>query len=92
MLKTAYNWALEEELLLVNPALRVKNPPALRPKTHPVWSMEEIASTVIKARGPQVHAAGVLRLAQDPAWNGSGRVVPKKDGPQMSPSTLKSLW
>ena len=35
MLKTAYNWALEEELLLVNPALRVKNPPALRPKTAP---------------------------------------------------------
>ena len=60
MLKTAYNWALEEELLLVNPALRVKNPPALRPKTRPVWSMEEIASTVIKARGLQVHAAGVL--------------------------------
>ncbi len=28
MLKTAYNWALEEELLLVNPAMRVKNPPA----------------------------------------------------------------
>ena len=60
MLKTAYNWALEEELLLVNPALRVKNPPALRPKTRPVWSMEEIASTVIRARGLQVHAAGVL--------------------------------
>ena len=35
MLKTAYNWALEEELLLLNPALRVKNPPALRPKTRP---------------------------------------------------------
>ena len=153
MLKTAYNWALEEELLLVNPALRVKNPPALRPKTRPVWSMEEIASTVIKARGLQVHAAGVLagfsglrvgeiagllwsdldlargfvtvsrtieedddgtlleyppkngkartvplpaaacdelrvwlaaqkeyRLAQGPAWNEAGRVVPKKDG------------
>ena len=60
MLKTAYNWALEEELLLVNPALRVKNPPALRPKTRPVSSMGEIASTVIKARGLQVHAAGVL--------------------------------
>jgi hypothetical protein len=60
MLKTAYNWGLEEELLLVNPALRVKNPPALRPKTRPVWSMGEIASTVIKARGLQVHAAGVL--------------------------------
>ena len=39
MLKTAFNWALEEELLLVNPALRVKNPPALRPKIRPVWSM-----------------------------------------------------
>jgi integrase len=60
MLKTACNWALEEELLLVNPALRVKNPPALRPKIRPVWSMEEIARTVIKARGLQVHAAGVL--------------------------------
>ena len=35
MLKTAYNWALEEELLLVNPALRVKNPPALRPEDPP---------------------------------------------------------
>ena len=165
MLKTAYNWALEEELLLVNPALRVKNPPALRPKTRPVWSMEEIASTVIKARGLQVHAAGVLagfsglgsgrspacsgptstsraasspsaapskrtttarcsstrrrtarratvplpaaacdelrvwlaaqkeyRLAQGPAWNEAGRVVPKKDGTQMAPSTLKSQW
>ena len=165
MLKTAYNWALEEELLLVNPALRVKNPPALRPKTRPVWSMDEIASTVIKARGLQVHAAGVLagfsglrvgeiagllwsdldlergfvtvsrtveddddrtlleyppkngkartvplpaaacdelrdwhaaqkeyRLAQGPAWNEAGRVVPKKDGSQMSPSTLKSQW
>ena len=165
MLKTAYNWALEEELLLVNPALRVKNPPALRPKTRPVWSMGEIASTVIKARGLQVHAAGVLagfsglrvgeiagllwsdldltrgfvtvtrtveedddgtlleyppkngkartvplpaaacdelrvwlaaqkeyRLAQGPAWNEAGRVVPKKDGTQMAPSTLKSQW
>ncbi len=58
MLKTACNWALEEELL-VKPALRVKNPPALRPKTRPVWSMGEIASTVIKARGLQVHVAGV---------------------------------
>jgi len=165
MLKTAYNWALEEELLLVNPALRVKNPPALRPKTRPVWSMEEIARVVIKARGLQVHAAGVLagfsglrvgeisgllwsdldlergfvnvqrtfeedddgslleyppkngkarvvplpaaacdelrvwlgaqkvyRLAQGPAWNEAGRVVPKKDGTQMAPSTLKSQW
>ena len=35
MLKTAYNWILEEELFAANPALRVKNPPALRPKTHP---------------------------------------------------------
>src|SRR5450759_1574499 len=48
MIKTAYNWALEEELLLVNPAMRVKNPPALRPKVRPVWSMEEIARVVIK--------------------------------------------
>ena len=72
MLKTAYNWALEEELLLVNPALRVKNPPALRPKTRPVWSMGEIASTVIKARGLQVHAAGVLAGLLGPAgWGGS---------------------
>ncbi len=47
MLKTAYNWALEEELLLVNPALRVRNPPALHPKTRPVWSMGEIARAVI---------------------------------------------
>ena len=60
MLKTAYNWALEEDLLLVNPAMRVKNPPALRSKTRPVWNMEEIAATVIRARGLQVHAAGVL--------------------------------
>ena len=44
----------------MNPALRVKNPPALRPKTRPAWSMGEIARTVIKARGLQVHAAGVL--------------------------------
>ena len=147
----------------MNPALRVKNPPALRPKTRAVWSMGEIASTVITARGLQVHAAGVLagfsglrageisallwsdldltrgfvtvtrtveedddgtlleyppkngkartvplpaaacdelrvlltaqkeyRLAQGPAWNEAGRVVPKKDGTQMAPSTLKS--
>jgi hypothetical protein len=33
MLDTAYTWALEEELLLVNPALRVENPPALRPRS-----------------------------------------------------------
>jgi hypothetical protein len=32
------------------------------------------------------------RLAQGPAWNGAGRVVPKKDGTQMAPSTLKSQW
>ena len=70
MLKTAYNWALEEELLLVNPALRVKNPPALRPKTRPVWSMGEIASTVINARGLQVHAAGVLA-----GFSGLGREI-----------------
>ena len=52
MLKTAYNWALEEELLLVNPALRVKNPPALRPKTRPVWSMGEIAQHRDQGEGP----------------------------------------
>jgi integrase len=165
MLKTAYNWALEEELLLVNPAMRVKNPPTLRPKVRPVWGMEEIARTVIRARGLQVHAAGVLagfsglrvgevsgllwsdldltrgfvtvsltveedgdgtlleyppkndkartvplpavaceklralltaqkeyRLAQGGAWNEAGRVVPKKDGTQMAPSSLKSQW
>ena len=33
MLKTAFNWTFEEEFLLVNPALRVKNPPVLHPKT-----------------------------------------------------------
>ena len=32
------------------------------------------------------------RLAQGPAWNEVGRVVPKKDGTQMAPSTLKSQW
>ena len=32
------------------------------------------------------------RLAQGPAWNEAGRVVPKKDGTQMAPSTLKSQW
>jgi hypothetical protein len=56
----ACSWALEEDLLLVNPAMRVKNSPALRPETRPVWSMEEIARTVIHARGLQVDAAGVL--------------------------------
>ena len=146
-----------------NPALRVKNPPALRPKVRPVWSMEEIARTVVKARGLQVHAAGVLagfsasgsarsaacsgatstsraasstcsapsrrtrtarssstrrrtarrgwcrcppppatssvscsRRRRSIAWprarprNEAGRVVRKKDGTQMAPSTLKS--
>jgi integrase len=43
-----------------NPAQRVKNLPALRPKVRPVWSMEEIARVVVRARGLQVHAAGVL--------------------------------
>ncbi len=32
------------------------------------------------------------RLAQGPDWNEAGRVVPKKDGTQMAPSTLKSQW
>ena len=32
------------------------------------------------------------RLAQGPAWNEAGRVMPKKDGTQMAPSTLKSQW
>ena len=32
------------------------------------------------------------RLAQGPAWNEVGRVIPKKDGTQMAPSTLKSQW
>jgi integrase len=32
------------------------------------------------------------RLAQGPAWNEAGHVVPKKDGTQMAPSTLKSQW
>ena len=106
-----------------------------------MWSMEEIASTVIRARGLQVHAAGVLAgfsglrvgeiagllwsdldlergfvtvsrtiegdddgsLLEYPPKNGkartvarrgdeAGRVVPKKDGTQMAPSTLKSQW
>ena len=69
MLKTAYSRALEEELLLDYPAMRVKNPPALRPKTRPVWSMEEIASTVVKARGLQVHAAGVLAGFSGLLWS-----------------------
>jgi integrase len=60
MIKAAYNWAIDEELLAANPAQRVKNPPALRPKVRPVWSMEEIARVVVRARGLQVHAAGVL--------------------------------
>ena len=51
-------WA--RAIVKVRSALRVKNPPALRPKTRPVWSREEIARTVIKARGQQVHAAGVF--------------------------------
>jgi integrase len=40
--------------------MRVKNPPAARPKVRPVRNMEEIARTVIRARHLQVHAAGVL--------------------------------
>ena len=60
MNKAAYNWAIDEELLAANPAQRVKNPPALRPKVRPVWSMEEIACVVVRARGLQVHATGVL--------------------------------
>lgn len=60
MIKAAYNWAIDEELLAANPAQRVKNAPALRPKVRPVWSMEEIAKVIIRARGLQVHAAGVL--------------------------------
>lgn len=60
MIKAAYNWAIDEELLTANPAARVKTPPALRPKVRPVWSMEEIARVVVRARGLQVHAAGVL--------------------------------
>ena len=32
------------------------------------------------------------RLAQGPAWNEAGRVVPKKDGSRMAPSSLKSQW
>jgi hypothetical protein len=37
-------------------------------------------------------ALAACRLAQGPAWNEAGRVVPKKDGTQMAPSTLKSQW
>ena len=32
------------------------------------------------------------RLAQGPAWNEAGCVVPKKDVSQMAPSSLKSQW
>jgi integrase len=32
------------------------------------------------------------RLARGGAWNEAGRVVPKKDGTQMAPSSLKSQW
>jgi len=60
MIKAAYNWAIDQELLAANQAQRVKNAPALRPKVCPVWSMEEIARVVVRARGLQVHAAGVL--------------------------------
>ena len=59
MLRLNHNWALEEELLLVNPAAR-QEPAVAAPEDAPRVSMEEIASTVIKARGLQVHAAGVL--------------------------------
>ena len=39
-----------------------------------------------------IEAQKEYRLAQGPAWNEAGRVVPKKDGTQMAPSTLKSQW
>ena len=32
------------------------------------------------------------RLAQGPAWNEAGRVVPKRDGTQMAASTLECQW
>jgi integrase len=60
MSKAACNWAIDEELLAANPAQRIENPPVLRPKVRPVWSMEEIARVLVRARGLQVHAAGVL--------------------------------
>ena len=81
MLKTAYNWALEEELLLVNPALRVKNPPALRPKTRPVWSMGEIASTVIKAQGPAGPRRRRARRLLRPAGRGDRRPALERPRP-----------
>ena len=64
MIKAAYNWAIDEELLTANPAQRVKNPPALRPKVRPVWSMEEIARVVVKASGLQVHAKGFVCVSR----------------------------
>ena len=48
---------------------------------------------------PPATSCGVLltaqkeyRLAQGPAWDEAGRVVPKKDGTQKAPSSLKSQW
>ena len=62
MLQTACNWALEEELLLVNPA-RVKNTPALCPKAEgvdlPVLGAEAEAEGV----GCLPHSLGLDRLS-----------------------------
>jgi len=58
----------------------------------------EAAEAEVSCAGSLRGAFGCLelqkeyRLAQGPAWNEAGRVVPKKDGTQMAPSTLKSQW
>jgi len=76
MIKAAFNWTIDEEQLAANPAQRVKNPPALRPRVRPVWSMEEIAHVVVRARGLQVHAAGVLAALSGPrAWEDEDKTV-----------------
>ena len=104
MLKTAHNWALEEELLLVNPAMRVKNPPALRPKTRPVWSMAEISRTAITTslRAPDHRRAGEggrrpRRGDAGGAGGGAGAAGSGGDGTEQcrrvgEPPSLVSAW
>ena len=54
IIKTAYAWALEEELVTANPAKKVKHPPRLSPEPQRTWTDQEIATAIRDAAGTRL--------------------------------------
>ena len=67
-IRRAYSWAVREELLDRNPALRVARPPSQSHAERAVWSADDVARAMVASEGLQVRVPLVLA-----AWGGLRR-------------------